>query len=138
MKLPAPRDRLAGCVWLPRIVAKGRLISAGTLEPEYASRFGHVTGVDGQFLSFFALTKEDILAAGVHDDEQVTTWFTALPSASAQRIQEWNHIAVNLGRSGFPLAERLPQALATTYAHLADKDYKTIFEVIETDEKTVA
>jgi hypothetical protein len=58
--IPLPRDRLAGCVWLPRILAKARMLKTGNLPPEYEARFCHPTGVDGLFLPHFALTQEEI------------------------------------------------------------------------------
>lgn len=135
MTLPSPREKLAGCVWLPRILAKARLIRNGALEAAYASRFCHPTGVDGQFISFFQLTKEDLLVAGTGTDDEVAAWFTSRAAGSGSRIQEWNQMATNLGRPGFPMAERLPVALATVYGHLKDRNPETVFEVLEADEE---
>lgn len=184
MHLPSPRDQLADCVWLPRILSKARLLKAGKLEPDYAARFGHASGVDGQFLAFFRLTKEDILAVCELGSLAITEWFlqrlpvqpnatspthptpatpptlatvpdpakpptahspsnppaaqeteTYFAYASANhQIDAWNHIAVNLGREGFPMAERLPIALSTTYKHLQGQPFATVFEVLEADE----
>ena len=39
MKLPSPRETLAGCVWLPRLLAKARQFQRGELPPDYAARF---------------------------------------------------------------------------------------------------
>jgi len=133
MKLPRPTDRLADCVWLPRIIAKARLLAAGTLPEEYAQRFCHPSGVDAQFLAFFNLTRDDVLSASGHSDAEVAAWFLSNPDRSA-RVAEWNHLAVNLGRPGFPMAERLPMALATSYKHLAGRGLATVFEVLEADE----
>src|SRR5688572_9967737 len=108
MKLPLPEAQVAGCVWLPRIIAKARAIQTGTLSEEYAIRFGAPDGVDGVFLRFFDLTKEQIAAAANQPDVAVARWFENLPTVSAKRIEEWNHISMNLGRPGFPLADRLP------------------------------
>jgi len=135
MKLPSPREKLADCVWLPRILAKARLSAAGQLPPEYESRFGHTTGTDGQFLSFFRVTKTDVMAICGQSDSAVAAWFLSLPTATPARIGEWNHLAVNLGRPGFPMAERFPIALATIYKHLAGGKFETIFEILEADEK---
>jgi Domain of unknown function (DUF5069) len=135
MKLPAPRQELAGCIWLARILAKARLTRKGELEQEYASRFCHPSGVDGQFISHFHLTREELLAICDQTDEEIAAWFCGLPAASEARIQAWNHIAVNLGRDGFPMAERLPIALASTYSHLKDRGLETVFEVLEADEE---
>jgi hypothetical protein len=135
MKLPSPRGRLADCVWLPRIIAKARLLKAGQLPPEYVSRFGHVSGVDGQFLSFFSLSSDQILAVCERSDGEIASWFTALPSVSAARIQDWNHIGMSLGLPGFPMAERFPIAMATVYKHLQGHPIKTVFEALEADER---
>lgn len=136
MKLPGPRQQLAGCVWLPRILAKARLSKQGALPPDYAARFCHPTGVDGHFLSHFSLTREDILAAAELPESEVLAWLSS--RARAEHIQEWNRIAVNLGRPGFPMAERLPIALATAYKHIDSRGMTTVFEVLEADEKDIS
>ena len=133
-KLPSPRDKLAGCVWLPRIVAKARLFAAGKLPEDYASRFGHVSGVDGYFLTHFRLTRDEILAMASQPDAEFAGWFASRIDCSEKQIAEWNHIAVNLGRPGFPMAERFPVAKATIYKHVAKDSHETVFEVLEADE----
>jgi hypothetical protein len=133
MKIPSPRETLAGCIWLPRILAKARLFKSGELPPEYAARFGHPGGVDGQFLNYFGLAREDMLAAADLPDDKVVAWFQS--RYNTDRIVEWNRIAVNLGRPGFPMAERLPVALATTYKHVNPEGITTVFEVLEADER---
>ena len=50
-------------MWLPRIIAKARLLESGALPAEYADRFCHPTGVDAQFLRFFELKQEDVSRA---------------------------------------------------------------------------
>jgi hypothetical protein len=133
MKLPRPSEKLAGCVWLPRIFAKARQFQNGLLPQDYAARFCHPQGVDGVFLSHFPLSREDILSAAALTDEQAAEWF--LSRTSAERVEEWNQISPNLGRPGYPMAERFPVALATTYKHLASRGLTTVFEVLEADEK---
>jgi hypothetical protein len=108
----------------------------GGLPADYASRFCHPTSVDGHFLAFFGLDRVAVMAAGAGSDDEVSRWFLALPSAQAARIGEWNHVAVNLGRPGFPMADRLPVALATTYGHLARRKFDTVFDVLDADEST--
>lgn len=135
MKLPGPREQLAGCVWLPRILAKARLLQRSALPPDYEARFCHPTGVDGHFLSHFGLTKEDVLAAAPLPDTEVGSWF--LSRSNSEHIQEWNRIASNLGRPGFPMAERFPVALATVYKHVDARGLTTVFEVLEADEKAL-
>lgn len=133
MKLPTPRDRLADCLWLPRLVAKARLLARGELPAEYVARFCHPGGVDGHFLAHFELTRDDIVTAAANPDAEIARWFSAQPNAAA-RIAAWNRLAPNLGRPGFPMAERLPVALATTYCHLDASKITTVFEALEADE----
>jgi hypothetical protein len=132
--LPTPRATLRGCMWLPRIIAKARLIEGGALPAEYAARFCHPTGVDAQFLRFFELQKEDIISASRGTDEHVALWFDTLTAGRPSLIPQWNELAQNLGRPGFPMAERLPLALASTYKHLEPSKFSSVFEVIEADE----
>ena len=132
MKIPSPRETLAGCIWLPRILAKARQLKSGDLPPDYEKRFCHPGGVDGQFLGCFGLTREDMLTAANLSDDEVVAWFQS--RNSPERIAEWNRIAVNLGRPGFPMAERLPLALATSYKHVNPEGITTVFEVLEADE----
>lgn len=135
MDLPRPTDTLAGCVWLPRILAKARLSASGGLPEDYASRFCNPSGVDGKFLAHFGLAREDVMRASGLPQGEAATWFWSLPAAADGGIERWNHVAVNLGRSGFPMAERLPVALATTYSHLRHLGLDTVFAVLEEDER---
>lgn len=134
--LPTPYEQLAGCVWLPRIIAKARQITLGELPQEYVARFGQPDGADGQFLEFFSLTAADIIRAAKWSDAEIIAWFKALPSAQGNRIDLWNHVAVNLGRPGFPMAQRLPVALATKYSHLAGRNIDTIYAMLAADEES--
>ena len=61
----AGRERAAGCVWLPRLIDKGRRV----LESEAAGRdllgdyhFGVNDAADAQLLRFLGMTNEDVLA----------------------------------------------------------------------------
>ena len=132
--LPPPRTTLAGCMWLPRIIAKARLIQSGALPAEYETRFCSPTGVDAQFLSFFGLKKEDVLSASRGNDDEVGFWFGELTAQRPSIISEWNSLAENLGRPRFPMAERLPVALSTVYAHLDRSKITSVFEALEADE----
>ncbi|WP_338284998.1 DUF5069 domain-containing protein [Luteolibacter sp. LG18] len=132
MKLPSPYDTLAGCLWLPRILAKARLFRSGGLPAEYEPRFCHPVGVDGEFLKAFGLTKDEIVSAAAGTDEEAAAWFGG--RLAMERIEAWNHVARNLGRPGFPLEERLPIGKATVYAHLDTTGIETVFEVLVLDE----
>jgi Domain of unknown function (DUF5069) len=134
MPLPPPRATLLECVWLPRIIAKARLLRNDALPADYEARFCHPGGVDAQFLSFFGISKDDILMVCRSNDAEVAAWFNQLTSSRPTRISEWNHLAENLGRPGFPMAERLPIALATIYQHLDPSKIRSVFEAIEADE----
>ena len=138
MKLPSPRETLAGCVWLPRILGKAGLLQRGGLPPDYEARFCHQDGIDGFFLRHFGLEKKDILHAASLGDEEAARWFLAIPRNSEIQIRKWNEIALNLGRSGYPLAERFPVAKATVYAHVKSEGMTTVFELLEADEATPA
>ncbi len=133
MTVPKPREQLAGCIWLPRILAKARLLQRGELPPDYAARFCHSGGVDGQFLAHFNLTREGIIELAAKLDTEAAAWFQA--RFNADQIQKWNHNAVNLGRPGFPMEGRVPVALATTYKDIDPRGLTTVFEVLEADEK---
>jgi hypothetical protein len=131
--IPGPREQLAGCVWLPRILAKARMLKGGTLAPEYEARFCHPSGVDGHFLAHFGLSREDVVCLAQLQDEAVASWFLARTTPDG--IEKWNHVAANLGRPGFPMAERFPVAMSTTYKHLDPRGIETVFEALEADEK---
>jgi hypothetical protein len=136
MELPPPKAELAGCMWLPRIIAKARLLAAGRLPPDYENRFCHPSGVDGQFLGFFGLSRDEVALLASRPDEEIARWFTSREPGRPEKIQEWNRLAVNLGRPGFPMADRMPVAMSTTYKHLAHLKYEAVFEVLEADERS--
>jgi hypothetical protein len=135
MNIPAPKERLANCVWLPRIIAKARLYQRGELPPGYAERFCHPSGVDALFLNHFHLTREAILSVAEQSDESLAAWFSARPEGSAASIAQWNDTALNLGRPGYPLAERFQVAKETVYKHVDSRGMTTVFEVLEADDR---
>lgn len=130
-RLPDPRERLAGCLWLPRVIAKARLVRAGGLPADYSERFCHPTSIDGQFLSFFGISREALLGVADATDAGVATWFTGLPAATPQRIAEWNRLAGNLGEPGLPLREPLPRAKAVAYRDVETEEIETVFELLQ-------
>ena len=113
--IPSPRTRLVDCIWLPRFLAKARQVQAGQLPPDYAARFCAPDSVDDHFLTHFSLTQADALdAVKSHpDDDAFGAWFLAQPGVSAERIARWNEFAENLGRPGYPMAERFAQVRPT-------------------------
>ena len=85
-------------------------------------------------MRFFNLRKKDIINASRDTDEHVALWFGILTAARPSLIAQWNELAQNLGRPGYPMADRLPIALATSYKHLKASKFSSVFEVIEADE----
>ncbi len=134
MTLPPPHKRMASCVWLPRIIAKARLLQADMLPDDYMLRFCAATGVDGQFLNFFGISRQDILAIAPHTNTKVLAWFKALPTAKLSRIKKWNQHAESLGRPGMPMADRLEYAKTSVYSHLDTSKVESLFQMIELDE----
>lgn len=132
--VPPPRATLGGFMWLPRLLAKARLLQSEKLPADYAARFCSPGGVDDQFLHFFGLSKEAILTLAALPDEEVIPWFQMHAAGQSLTAEDWNHCAVNLGKEGFPMAERLPVAVATAYQHLKSQNLQTVFEVLEADE----
>ena len=125
---------MAGAVWLPRIIAKARLLQADMLPDDYMLRFCAATGVDGQFLTFFSLTRQDILTMAPHTNSRVLAWFKALPTAKPSRIKKWNTLAESLGRPGMPMADRLEYAKTTVHQNLDTSKVETIFQMLALDE----
>ena len=139
--LPLPRDRLAGCVWLPRIAGKIRAMAAGELPPEYAARFCDRDSIDEHFLNFFAMEKAELMAAVErtgNDDAALKGWFVTRPGVDAQRISDWNEFAETLGRPGHPMAQRFIDVLPRMYAHLDPTSVHSIFDLLEADETDAA
>lgn len=135
MTLPSPRAKLAGCVWFARIRAKARLLEAGELPESYEPFFCHPQGVDGQFLRFFSLDRDRIMEMAGWSDSETASRFLELPHVSPDRIEEWNKIAENLGREGFPMAEALTRGLQGSYQRIAHWKPATIFEALEADDQ---
>lgn len=135
--LPLPRAELAGCVWLPRFLAKARRLHDGELGSEYTARFCDRDSVDAHFLQFFGLPKDELVEAAIRlrADADFAAWFLASPGIDAGRIAGWNDFAGNLGRPGFPMAARLGAVLPTAYRHLDPSRVRTIFDLLEADEK---
>ncbi len=115
--LPKPTDQLAGCVWLPRFVAKARRHREGRLEGDYLLAFCHPRAVDGHFLAHFGLDKESALDAisKAATDHELEQWFTALPGVTKERIAAWNEFAPKIGSPGHPGERELAFMLRRIY-----------------------
>ena len=134
--LPTPRETLAGCVWLPRFLAKARLLLADRLPPAYADRFGHPDGVDGNFFRFFGVTHEQMMDGFRQgpEDAAFVAWFQKLPGVDAARVAGWNDFAEKLGRPGYPMAERLAEVRPQMAARFDTTQIHSIFDLITADE----
>ncbi len=137
MKPPSPTGELEGCVWLPRILWKARLSLAGKLPEAFQRGYCAPVGVDGHFLRFFGIDREDIEALAFYPDPEAAERFLRLPGVSHGKIREWNELAVNLGREGYPMAELMPIAKAGNYRHVATPEMETVFEILEADDATL-
>ncbi len=135
MKLSSPRAKLADCMWLARIWSKAKLLASNELPLSYEPFFCHPKGVDGQFLNFFAVDRDQIVGIAQLSAQEVENWFLGLPRVDSSRIEKWNHVAENLGRPGFPMHEQFKKGLATSYSHVAQSNPETIFDVLEADDR---
>lgn len=116
---------------------KARLVASGELPDSYAAFFCHTKGVDGQFMSFFSLDREQIVGVAELNDQEVKEWFLSLPQVNLKRIEEWNNMAENFGRDGFPMQEQLKKGLMSSYSHLAHLNLDTVFDVLEADDEII-
>ena len=135
--LRLPRETLAGCMWLARLVDKARLQKAGALPMDYARFLGHPRGVDGRFLSHFGLDRDEAIQSlgNADDDLAAAEWFLHQDGVSEAAILSWNGIAVNLGRPGFPGEAELPLIIRLFIGGRPGSDaIGSFFEAIEFDE----
>jgi hypothetical protein len=137
-RLPKPTDQLAGCVWLPRLIAKVRRHHEGRLEGDYLLALCHPRAVDGHFLEHFGLEKEHALSAilSAANDRELEQWFTALPGVTSERITEWNEFAPKIGSAGHPGERELAFMLRRAYPDgIPAQAQRSSFEAILWDEQ---
>ena len=134
--LPNPRETLEECAWLPRFLAKTRLLLTDQLPPDYAERFGHPDGVDGNFFRFFGVTHEQMMDAWRQHPSNAAfaAWFRTLPGIDATRIEAWNTFAEKLGHPGYPMANRLAETLPKMAGRFDTSRTHSIFDLITADE----
>jgi len=137
MRLPLPQDQLAGCVWLPRFAEKARRFLAQQLPLTYRVAFGSRLGIDGAFLRHFGLTVPQFLVAvrRSEDNAALAQWLLSLPSASPERITEWNRRATALGtkgQSGYLTRHLIKWGF---YPKSVFAPVNSLFEAIEQDER---
>ena len=138
MTIRRPTDMLAGCVWLPRFIDKARHQQAGTLHADFVRPFCHPLATDGVFLSHFEIDKNEILrviADSKGSDEHVANWFQGRPQCTPEKVGEWNFLAPNIGRKGFPVHRGFLWVLKQYYGGVVpDPRVDTAFTAIAFDE----
>jgi hypothetical protein len=91
----AGRERAAGCVWLPRLIDKGRRV----LEAEVVGRslmggylFGVNDAADAQLLKFLRMTNEQVLAVlrANPDDGEAATELVRLSGRTPAECSAWS------------------------------------------------
>lgn len=134
--LRRPREALAGCIWLPRVIDKCRLHFTGALPPDYQIAFCSPHGIDGIFLAHFGVTPAELQGAirAARTDEEVAQWFCTQPGVTPEKIRFWNELAPNIGKPGYP-GER-GFAWARRHFHSACTDPRVVsgFTAIAWDE----
>ena len=138
MNLRRPTERLADCVWLPRLIDKCRHRLAGTLAEDYQFAFCNPHATDGAFLAHFGIDKEELLravAVSEGSDQAVVEWFSARSGCSSERIAAWNELAPNLGKEGFPMRRGFLWVLKRYWGgEIPDPRVDSIFMAIAYDE----
>lgn len=137
MKLPHPRESLAGCCWLPRFVAKIRIYLRGDLPLVYRAAFGSSVGIDGYFLRHFGLKLPQVIAAvrASSNDAAVAKWFMAQPGVTTESIATWNDFAPRIGSKHHPGYALLQTVRWIFYPKSNFRRLGSLFEAIEQDEE---
>ena len=129
---------LAGIVWLPRFVDKARHHLAGSLHPDFSRPFCHPLATDGVFLAHFEIDRNEILwviADSRGGDEPIGGWFMQRPQCSTERVREWNSLAPNIGKEGYPVRRGFLWVLRHYYGGVApDPRVDSAFTAIAYDE----
>ncbi len=138
MQLRRPTDRLADCVWFPRLVDKAKHHLAGSLAPEFVRPFCHPLATDGVFLDHFGIEKNEFLGAVADSngsDEFVEEWFRRLAQHTPEKVNAWNEMAPNIGKEGFPVRRGFLWVLKEYYGGAApDPRVDSAFTAIAYDE----
>ena len=133
----SPFEKLAGCYYLARLTDKIRLEILGELPEDYRPYLFHGHGADTQFLNYFGLSKEEMVAAvkaSDHDDARMAAWLEQRAGLDEVKRNCWNELAVNLGRPGYPMAKTLVWDKQNLLPHCPDPSIDTVFKAIEWDE----
>lgn len=136
MKLPHPREQLAGCCWLPRLAAKTRVYFRGEMPLSYRVALGSPIGIDGYFFRHFRLSRRQVMAAirAAPDDEALGAWFLARPTVTGKSIADWNEFAPRIGSSGNPGRVTWNIVKWFLYPKIAWRPIRSLFEGIVLDE----
>ena len=136
MDIRGPREQLAGCFHLARLVDKVRHHLTGTLPEEFRRYLFHSKGLDGVFMGYFGLTSGEIVEAvrlPQGDDSRIESWFSHRVGSDQQHKSEWNKLALNLGRQGYPMADSFPRARKVVH-NCDDPSIDTCFKLLDWDE----
>src|SRR5438105_6021107 len=137
----SPFEKLAECYYLARFLDKIRLELIGQLSEDYRAYLFHPHGVDTKFLNCFGLTKEEMIeatkASGM-DDSKMAAWFEERTGLSKEKRSNWNELAVNLGKQGYPMVKTLIWAKQNLMPRCTDPTIDTVFKAIEWDEGRLA
>ncbi len=136
MRLPHPKETLAGCVWLPRHIAKVRLHLSHGLPLSYRVALGSSIGVDGYFFRHFGLSLERMVAVvrKSQSNADIATWFGGRPEGTGESIARWNRLAETLGARGHPGHVTFAIVKWLFYPKAIAQPVGSIFEAIAQDE----
>ena len=88
-------------------------------------------------MNYFGLAKEElveVVKVSNHDDAIIAEWFTQKTSLDEGKRNQWNELAVNLGKQGYPMAKTLIWAKENLLPQCKDPNIDTVFKAIEWDE----
>jgi len=141
INIRSPLEKLADCYYLARLIDKIRLELVGQLSEDYRPYLFHRHGADTQFMNYFGLAKEELIEAVKatnNDDARMTAWFVQRTAVDEQKRNNWNELAVNLGKQGYPMAKTLIWAKENLLPHCTDPNIDTVFKAIERDEGRIS
>ena len=133
----SPREKMAGWVYLPRLIDKIRLSEAGQLHEDYQPNFLH-KGFDAKWLEKAGLDAEefvDVVKASATDG-QVCDWVRENVEADESTKEIFNDAVLNYGadETNSELRERL--ATRKAEAGMGDRDDIQCFvDFIDADER---
>jgi len=133
----SPNEKLAGLVWLPRMLDKARKMRDGTLDEAYHPNLGK--GHDARCCNFLKVEYEAIrskIADGL-DDEAMAAWcFEVGRKPDDFDIEIWNAYMIKLGTldENPGLAEFIAQR-KEAYGIQDREDIRTFFQLIDKDEE---